>query len=786
MDVDRDLAFENELFWEVIPPNERPLSHYREMINLGDERPHKSKSAHMKLVSHASSKLCGRAFKVKTDMKECNFPLMMVDFETNSLSTLTGRDVLTMCQKVFELETSQCFLYKGDQIIPPSQPIGELLDQAKTEPLIFQCCLTDAAKAAIQKTLMHRKAFLEFQKQLADRVTSISKKWLPVLKKVFNVTVNETQFLFEDGLPSVSSLKSYTRALLEGQLDVMIGQTFLDHIHPGNVESRGRLRLEVKKRDKRQWLEDKLKSSPKAAEAFQKMENLDISVDKFAMEYADIEVMVANFSTYFEALAKDLPRFHPDRLYLLAASQVAANLVSREEFDKLSFLAQSGSFSFDSGYLTGERCLGKQKCVQRLWICKTCNLNIPICEACARSCHAGHVLDAGRVVFGYCACSKTGHCRYRQLAIMDRVRNEIKGWVCVIEPGQKNRVFQADQIQDLTAKELLDILGVEKDYYLAVLLHHRRQRLNPDSVVLQEYSDIVLNHRPEAYHRVKTGIVIVPRTDFTDIVFYFHVRLSAEMTLTGLPISVKQCEVSSLSMGEMLSRCVQTLAMPLKNASILVDGTPVGPSQLLSSFPTNAQFELQCDMMPKEAAKYRERCSVVELFLAKEQELVCSMVSLVKKLSEPQFSEIGAGYIPVIDVGRVLHGDRLEYARYKVKPRKGESQHARLWGTNIGMLFMSQDCLDDDFNSVVAVMALENALESVKVRDKNAIQNDIDVIRDCYRSKKKNSYCAVFRLLDEVTPSWHPDKPFLQSVVEGLEALSNRIEAFNISSPTRF
>ena len=146
------LAFENQNFWEPLCGSEKPLELHPELVTNEKFRKYSISETHLKVVSQVLADSCGRAFEIRTNIENIKFPLMMVTFANFEIDQFTAAQVIEYCKREFDYDTSDEELFDGDTRIQDDTPMKDLLEKAKTSPLIFSCMVTDA----VQKKIKHR------------------------------------------------------------------------------------------------------------------------------------------------------------------------------------------------------------------------------------------------------------------------------------------------------------------------------------------------------------------------------------------------------------------------------------------------------------------------------------------------------------------------------------------------------------------------------------------------------------------------------------------------------
>ena len=400
---------------------------------------------------------------------------------------------------------------------------------------------------------------------------------------------------------------------------------------------------------------------------------------------------------------------------------------------------------------------------QLMWSCMQCRNHPEICEACARTCHRGHKVQRLGVKLAKCDCSKAGTCIFHGMHIHEKAVGTKRQWVCVSQPGQQNRVFVADQISDLTAKELSkEILNLPPTKQLWVLDRNCLWSIPSKCIILQEYPNIPMKEKPDEYAFVSSGLVIDDPRDDGDIILLVTVCFNGGEKFPALKIGVSRSEISHLSGRVVLDRC--KLAFPKE--------CPIGECELYCGERRIDRMDNIWSVIETGDTVY---CRVLSnspyaLLPVVGQALIDLESKIIQELNDLK-TQFGAD--------KNNNGDIL--AMYKNHQLLKMSLTAELQMTSqsmcLGMVFMTHFPLEVDRALVNGTGGMYSILEACKGSRAAQLRNAY--VRSDGEKTETGEYFELLTKLEQVTPKWSHDQPFISAALRQLKRfwMESRVKA---------
>lgn len=434
------------------------------------------------------------------------------------------------------------------------------------------------------------------------------------------------------------------------------------------------------------------------------------------------------------------------------------------------------------------------------WICHTCGITNSeagegVCEACARLCHRGHHLEYMRTSVSRCVCHGHGGCILANCSAQQHTVRSLKKWVCVTQPGEKNRVFDSDQIATLTGKQLHKILGLPEDLALYVQSSTRQVLVHDDCLVLGEYPDIAIDDKPGIYDNVTNCLFIAPKADDVVLLVRIEVTNNGQAGLPLMPVGLKQEELETLAASNLLEKCETTFSfMCNSGSSRLAIGAnefdrnkrePVWRLLQENGYSAVLKVELSQDSNRK---------------LNKLLDNLNSLAEIEQKILD-ELKDIRGFQNKAADV---FHVNERETIFENIPKSAGAHSLLRQWLFCPRVKFREYSCpfdcfrqwlrynaMDVDLEFVVNTDAIMKILGSKEVRKKFKKQElqeldslHYDVLMNVYitaipvpgREPVCKSYPQVFNEIQSQLPEWMTEGSYCARIISELEAYRQKIE----------
>lgn len=326
-------------------------------------------------------------------------------------------------------------------------------------------------------------------------------------------------------------------------------------------------------------------------------------------------------------------------------------------------------------------------------------------------------------------------------------------WVCVSQPGERNRVFVADQISDLTAKELFEVLNSPRNKQLWVLDQNCLWSVPSDCIILQEYPNIAMKQKPEEYEFISSGLVIDDHRDDGDILLLVTVSFDGGENFPALKIGVNRSEISHLSGRVVLDRC--KLAFPKES--------PVGECELFCGEQRIDRMDNVWSVITSGDTVY---CRVLSnspypLLPVIGKSLIDLENKIIRELNDLKGQ-----------VGSDNTGDISATCKHHQLLKMSLAEELQLAGKTpcLGMAFMTHFPLESDRGLVNGTGGLHSVLKACKRTE--AVQ-----LRNAYlcgdgKETETGEYFELLTKLEQATPKWSRDQPFISTALRQLNWFS--------------
>ena len=432
------------------------------------------------------------------------------------------------------------------------------------------------------------------------------------------------------------------------------------------------------------------------------------------------------------------------------------------------------------------------------WICRTCGITNSqagegVCEACARLCHRGHHLEYMRTSVSRCVCHGHGGCILANCSAQQHTVRNLKKWVCVTQPGEKNRVFDSDQIATLTGKQLHTILGLPDDLALYVQSSTRQVLVHDDCSVLGEYPDIAIDTKPGIYDNVTKCLVIAPKADDLVLLVRIEVTNNADAGLPLMPVGLKQEELDTLTVSTLVEKCRTTFSFDCESCRLAIgahefDGNKRDPVWRLLQENGYSVF-LKVELSQGSNRKLKELLNNVNSLGEVEQKVLDALKDI------RGFQNKAADVFHVNERETIFEnvskcaGAHSLLMQWLFCPRAKSKEYSSPF--DCFRQWLRYNAMDVDFEFVVNTDEIMNILGSKEIRKKFKKQGlleldslNYDVLLNLYitaipvagREPVCRSYPQIFKEIQNQLPEWMTERSYCARIISELEAYRQKIE----------
>ena len=431
-------------------------------------------------------------------------------------------------------------------------------------------------------------------------------------------------------------------------------------------------------------------------------------------------------------------------------------------------------------------CTKNELVTQGMWSCETCGIETRgICEACARTCHRGHKLTYKGVTAEKCACKSYG-CFFARVDAQWDVVNKTRQWVCVCQDGEKNRVFVSEQVDDFSAKDFGDVLGLKKNERLAVVCGNQQRLLKPDTPVLQKFPELKLQDRPEEYDSLSRCLRIVPEETNEFVLFIEVEAVNPEIKGRALPrisVEMKECERNKMTGGELVQYAKGEVSNGCKQCDLYVkkadsdDWSKIDKDMEIRGLLLDEKvtWQVRCELEEEEVQSVKRWVQIMEDIGANE----VTVISYLNEIGQWYRENVGpdSNNAPIFkgfEEMRKAH-QLLRMVLYqemqslKVHPCLGLVFN-KYWHRDIDRQFMAN--LDSMIQLVDPKNSVKSSLFKKKKKEPNPSLKPFLSLMELYglrgESGDKGVYLRLFEDLYKYIPKRSRDRPFIRKTLIAL------------------
>ncbi|OHT08263.1 kelch repeat protein [Tritrichomonas foetus] len=362
--------------------------------------------------------------------------------------------------------------------------------------------------------------------------------------------------------------------------------------------------------------------------------------------------------------------------------------------------------------------------------------------------------------------------------------------VCVIRGCKANEIHPEGQFASKTTKEISEILSIQATDFLAIRTPNFQLRLNPDSVPLTEFPDLILQSRPEKFPPPPYHLEIIPNTETYDIILYFNIKTQMNTVFPIMGIKFTFDEIDTFTIENVLERCITTFGYDCTEQHILlaVDDSIVDPTNAAKKYLDDALVTpliFSCIVSEAPQKKINHRIFNTTQILTTEQSYISDLNEIIT-FWEPAFREAKIFSedemrtlfrdIPTIRNSHNVFYASLQGCEVNFATEIGTKFLAFVQFFKLSATFVSQ------YKSVDALIKSKSSSRSFASKMKE-IENNLPsgTGRDFLSFyitpvQRYPRYPLLLRDLDKETPAFHPDKPYLAQALLEIDQVNKHID----------
>ena len=362
--------------------------------------------------------------------------------------------------------------------------------------------------------------------------------------------------------------------------------------------------------------------------------------------------------------------------------------------------------------------------------------------------------------------------------------------LCIVVGTKPNLVLPADTVNEKTCKQLLEEISLPD----SILIYHNSfySEVCPlDSIPAKEHPDLILEDKIEDYPPPPIYLFTAPSSD--SHFFWIEVEIFTQLkdAIPPMRVSIDMRHINSLTMEDILLACRTAFGYDFTDPKFTINDEEVprtDPAQPILEKCKNSHLQLHMTVGDQGKKKIGARGHVTAEIISSE-EAYNNDLQVIEDYWEPQFRQCPAfteaeAHKLFRDIKQIhsVHKDLLAELK-QIKP-----------GFMAEMSYVYLKHLDNFTKATAFVSAFKSLDDMMKEKRKTrSIDKQIEQIEQnlpLHNGRNFMSYYItpvqrypryplLFRELDKCTPSFHPEKQYIQYTFQRLTEVNKKIDSIS-------
>ena len=368
---------------------------------------------------------------------------------------------------------------------------------------------------------------------------------------------------------------------------------------------------------------------------------------------------------------------------------------------------------------------------------------------------------------------------------------QMKSLVCFSQGKQPNRYLFKDQLVSKSAQDALRLLKVNSDVLLAISTPLFRSSISPEAVLLSECPNLVfVTKESKQYPPMPYHVDIFPSNFNTPYAIFVGIKTQLPNKFPRMCVEFTKKELKSMKADDFLQRCLKIFSLQCTDTMLKwANDDPVAPTQTLENIFNQVRKENEiffcCTISDDVVDKVKRRAQLSDEIISTENSFVTDMTKLssywIKQFLESKIFQDSTVYIfgginPILKTHMNLVGEfGLLEKGYAASFGPVFLNFIDKFKTSLS--FISNFKRNDEMIKKIRTSSSYNEKVFHEIEENNPDQNGRDFMSYYITPVQRYPrYLLLIRDIDKVTPSFHPDKPYLSMALESMDNANKTID----------
>ena len=359
--------------------------------------------------------------------------------------------------------------------------------------------------------------------------------------------------------------------------------------------------------------------------------------------------------------------------------------------------------------------------------------------------------------------------------------------ITIVKPPGPHEVLKKEDIEGKVVKQISQFLKLD-DNILSIETASFSEPLDPECNLLEEYPELVYNDPLEAFSYPEVHLKLIPKENQNQFVRFFLIKcLDMDVTFPKLPVTFNRDNIAEMKIDDILQLATKSFEYQTTSCKLLFGDEEIkeGDVKEILEKAKTQPITFQCQVDDKSKKKIMHRIHLANEMKDSEEKFIHDLTILNEywepafranlKLSEVQYKSIFRDIMPILKI----HKQLLELMK----------QNPISFDTCYGVLFLN---FVDKFKVSRAFIANFHSIDDFikNQREKSSFNSKFKEIEDnnpecngrdflsyyIHIVQRYPRYPLLIRDLNKQTPSFHPDKSYLQRASNQVDSINKNLD----------